>query len=297
MSPRFSSAAGKSAGRHPWQIRRRAAVLGLLMAAAIAVAWPLTPDDGRDRNGSGVAFAGIAEGGEVVLEWNRDAEAVRTARRATVTITDGGRRETVELDLGWLRNHRLAYRPVSSEATFVLRLESERGEVTETIRVRIPPQPAAGRRMPGSAAVPSLPRAERSPSAGKSHAGGMSVVAVAAGLLVLLVLLQLVRVGRRARAAPNLAVLAPYVMGRAERIPVLIDLVAPPVSAELGPWELLPPPLPTSFPDARPLAGIRSIGTAPIIQSPWHLTEPEMGEPVEWRGGHPGLGATLADAA
>jgi len=45
-------------------------------------------------------------GGELLLTWNRDAQAIRNASRAVLQINDGPQHDSVEMDLAQLRNGR-----------------------------------------------------------------------------------------------------------------------------------------------------------------------------------------------
>lgn len=58
-------------------------------------------------------------------------------------------------------------------------------------------------------------------------------------------------------------------------------------------WEgaILPPPLPTLYPGARPVDGVRSLCRAPVISSPWCVAEAAMREPVESLAEGSGLSA------
>lgn len=269
--------------------RVRLAVLTLLTVVGSVPGGPVTTAAGGTvGSGSGIAFTGTAESGEVLLRWDRDADAVRAARQATLTITDGGRTETLELDPSWLRRGGLAYRPIGSVAGFELRLEGIRGTVTEAIEVRIPPQAAAG--LPRSAPA-------RGRRAGHSQVGELALAAIAAGLLLTLALL-LVRIARASRTqCPPAAGMATGVAGAAARIPVSLGPVAPPVSIPCGGTNVLAPCLQTSFPEPRRLAGMSAPGPAPAVQSPWRLAERALGVPLEWSEAAQGPAARLADAS
>ena len=47
--------------------------------------------------------------GELLLTWNRDAEAIRNASKAVLTITDGDQHENVSMDLAQLANGSIVY--------------------------------------------------------------------------------------------------------------------------------------------------------------------------------------------
>jgi hypothetical protein len=65
-----------------------------------------------------------AEQGELIVSWNPGAEAIRTAKRAKLMITDGGQRDEVELDGELLRTRFVAYSPLSRSVAFQLTVEN-----------------------------------------------------------------------------------------------------------------------------------------------------------------------------
>ncbi|HEY1205597.1 MAG: energy transducer TonB [Bryobacteraceae bacterium] len=61
----------------------------------------------------------------MLLTWNADSEAVRTASRAVLSIADGNRMEDVDLSLPVFRAGALIYEPVTEHVTLQLRVSSE----------------------------------------------------------------------------------------------------------------------------------------------------------------------------
>jgi TonB family protein len=61
-----------------------------------------------------------AETGKLLLTWNARPEAVKSARRAVLSITDGDRKEDVDLTLPVFRGGALVYRPVTEDVTLEL---------------------------------------------------------------------------------------------------------------------------------------------------------------------------------
>ena len=49
--------------------------------------------------------------GELLLSWNRDADAIRNASKAVLSITDGDQHENVQMDLAQLANGSIVYSP------------------------------------------------------------------------------------------------------------------------------------------------------------------------------------------
>lgn len=76
-------------------------------------------------------------GDNIHVRWNRQAQAVRTAQRGVLTITDGTYSTTVDLDSAQLQNPSVFYRNMSS--VVLLKLEvftSDRTSVSETLEWR-----------------------------------------------------------------------------------------------------------------------------------------------------------------
>jgi hypothetical protein len=92
------------------------------------------------RGGSALGFTVRSEGGQLFLSWNWQAEAIKTADRAILSITDGNQREDLELDLVVLRTKRLAYSPVTNDVTFVLQVANFKHNTiaSESVRVLAP---------------------------------------------------------------------------------------------------------------------------------------------------------------
>jgi outer membrane biosynthesis protein TonB len=71
-----------------------------------------------------------------MLTWNAGADAVRTANRAVLSITDGGRSEDVELYLPQFRTGGVMYDPVTRDVAFRLTVDSDgAAETKESVRV------------------------------------------------------------------------------------------------------------------------------------------------------------------
>src|SRR5208283_2107442 len=66
-----------------------------------------------------------AEKGKFLLTWNARAEAIKKAKRAVLSITDGDRTEEVDLSLSVFRGGALVYEPVTKDVTLELKVSSD----------------------------------------------------------------------------------------------------------------------------------------------------------------------------
>jgi TonB family protein len=83
-------------------------------------------------------------GTDLLLTWNRESAAVRNASQATLSILDGDRHETYNMDLVQLRTGRILYSPMGGDVSFQLEAIGKDGShtVTETLRMlRTRPSP------------------------------------------------------------------------------------------------------------------------------------------------------------
>ena len=94
-----------------------------------------------------IGFSARAANGKLLLTWNATSEAVRSARRAVLSITDGNRVEDVELLLPAFRRGSLVYQPVTTDVMFRLTVSSDGvSDAIESVRPAIwdgPMVPAA----------------------------------------------------------------------------------------------------------------------------------------------------------
>ena len=82
----------------------------------------------------------------LLLSWDKNARLVSTADRAVLTITDGNRQETVDLNLTFFRRGQVVYEPISNDVAFRLAISRRADGTTAHDSVRVlnfhPPGPA-----------------------------------------------------------------------------------------------------------------------------------------------------------
>lgn len=82
--------------------------------------------------------------GELLLTWNRDAEAIRNASKAVLSITDGQQHQNVEMDLALLASGRVVYSPSGTDISFKMEVidKSQNKTTSESVRMlRTHPSP------------------------------------------------------------------------------------------------------------------------------------------------------------
>lgn len=148
---------------------------------------------GQDTAGLSLHVARSA--GELLLTWNRNAEAIKSAQRATLAISDGDRHENVNLDLGQLHNGSVEYLPTGSDVSFQLAIIGQNASESHSESVRVlgtRPSPLA------DAAPPAQSKASGSESRSEAKASPEPAPAAAASQP------DLVADNREAPAAPTL---------------------------------------------------------------------------------------------
>jgi periplasmic protein TonB len=75
--------------------------------------------------------------GELVLTWNRDADVIKTASKAVLSISDGAQNENVEMDLAQLRNGSIQYSPSSADISFRMEVTGRDQTKTTSESVRV----------------------------------------------------------------------------------------------------------------------------------------------------------------
>ncbi|MGD0773870.1 MAG: TonB family protein [Candidatus Solibacter sp.] len=81
--------------------------------------------------------------GELLLTWNPDADAIRNASKAVLSISDGDQHENVQMDVAQLASGRIVYSPSSTDINFKMEVtdKSQKNTTSETVRMLRPPSP------------------------------------------------------------------------------------------------------------------------------------------------------------
>ena len=116
---------------------------GLLVHRAAKTGAPASQDT------SSLALRVQHNGGEILLTWNRDSDAVRNATRAVLSISDGDRQENVAMDVAQLRIGVINYTPATSDVVFKMEVtgQGQAKTTSESIRalqMRPSPMPQPG---------------------------------------------------------------------------------------------------------------------------------------------------------
>jgi len=104
--------------------------------------------------------------GQLQLSWNRNADLIQRAQRATLSISDGDHKEDVDLDLGQLRTGNVVYSPLTNDVSFRLEVTDLKNgkSLSESVRVLAGrPSPSVVASTTAPAAKPELAPAERVP--------------------------------------------------------------------------------------------------------------------------------------
>jgi TonB family protein len=80
--------------------------------------------------------------GELLLTWSPDAEVIKNASKAVLSIADGDQKEDVNMDLADLAKGKIVYSPTGTDIRFEMRVTDKTGKVTtEPVRMLRPPSP------------------------------------------------------------------------------------------------------------------------------------------------------------
>ena len=103
-----------------------------------------------------------------MLTWSPDAEIIKNASKAVLSISDGEQKENVPMDLAEMAKGKIMYSPSSKDIRFEMAVTDKSGKTnTESQRIVLPPSPL---QEPSSATAKSpaaVLRALRSPSEAK----------------------------------------------------------------------------------------------------------------------------------
>lgn len=116
-------------------------LVGTILGFQVALSVRSELGDGRREDPYALKLTAAASAGSVHLEWDRQAPAVRQARRGLLWIRDGDSEKSVELDAGHLRYGSVIYRKQSDRVAFRLDVFiGDRQSVSESLEY-----PAAGK--------------------------------------------------------------------------------------------------------------------------------------------------------
>jgi protein TonB len=95
------------------------------------------PPVAAQQDSSPLALHVEQQGGEQVLTWNRDSNAIKNATHAVLSITDGAQHENVDMDLALLRSGSIEYQPSGSDVVFRMEVTGADQMKTTSESVRI----------------------------------------------------------------------------------------------------------------------------------------------------------------
>jgi periplasmic protein TonB len=112
--------------------------------------------------------------GELLLTWSPDAEAIRNASKAVLSITDGDQHENVDMDLAQLASGRIVYSPSGTDISFKMEVldKAQKKTTSESVRMlRTHPSPLQEQN--DAAAKSAVLAAGANPAAGVLPAGAV----------------------------------------------------------------------------------------------------------------------------
>jgi protein TonB len=128
----------------------------------------------QHQDSSALALRVEHSGGDLLLTWNRDADVVKSATRAVLSITDGDQHQNVQMDLSQLRNGSIMYTPLTPDVSFKMEVtgQDQTKVTSESLRsLRNPrPSPMADESQPGQptpAGAVQAPKTEPNAAAAK----------------------------------------------------------------------------------------------------------------------------------
>lgn len=141
----------------------------------------------QHQDSSALALRVEHSGGDMLLTWNRDADVVKTATHAVLSITDGDQHQNVEMDLSQLRNGSIMYTPLTPDVSFKMEVtgQDQTKVTSESLRSLRNPRPSpladesqtapagavqAGKTDPNASAAKGAPAASATPSAPEAAA-------------------------------------------------------------------------------------------------------------------------------
>jgi protein TonB len=118
------------------------------------------PPVSAQQDSSPLALRVEHSGADLMLTWNRESSAIKSATHAVIEISDGAQHENVDMDLALLRSGSIEYSPSGSDVVF--RMEVTGADQTKTtsesvriLRTRPSPMPEPGQQAVVSKSAPA----------------------------------------------------------------------------------------------------------------------------------------------
>jgi protein TonB len=148
------------------------------------------PPVAAQQDSSPLALRVEHSGADLMLTWNRESAAIKTATHAVLAITDGTQHENVDMDLALLRSGSIEYSPSGSDVVFRMEVTGADQMKTTSESVRIlrtrpspmpePGQPEAVSKGAPAPAVPAKPTSAPSDVAAPDSASSQQPAAAPA---------------------------------------------------------------------------------------------------------------------
>ncbi len=129
-------------------------IVGLFVYPGLLIRHGAKTPAAASQDSSALALRVQRNGGEILLTWNRDADVIRDATHAVLSISDGEQRENVEMDVAQLRIGSITYTPATADVVFKMEVtgKGQSKTTSESIRaLQMRPSPMP---QPGQASQP-----------------------------------------------------------------------------------------------------------------------------------------------
>ena len=118
------------------------------------------PPVAAQQDSSPLALRVEHSGADLMLTWNRESAAIKTATHAVLAITDGTQHENVDMDLALLRSGSIEYSPSGSDVVFRMEVTGAdqmktTSESVRILRTRPSPMPEPGQQAAVSKSAPA----------------------------------------------------------------------------------------------------------------------------------------------
>ncbi len=104
-------------------------LLGTIIGFQIALSVTSRPVASEEANPFDLRLTATPSAGSIHVRWDRHAPAILDAEKATLSIIEGGKQKTVELDAAHLKAGSVIYRKAAGEVTFRLDVATSPGTV------------------------------------------------------------------------------------------------------------------------------------------------------------------------